>query len=155
FGVDMNLFPGAINNTGNHIDFDLGNQATMGLAKLHSHHEVWMASHGSKTYATSFVLRFTAQGVHYVLSYQLRPHNNATKAGAPAGVDWFNDENEGGSLSRYVTLNAVYFGTPPIDGGWTNVDIDWAGLANWVKNVAQLWPELDVNQAGGWCGLQF
>jgi len=150
FGVNMYILPGAVNKTGGHIDFDLGNQATLGLPNLHSHHELWMASHGSKTYATSFVLRFTANGVNYALSYALRPHSNPVMARLPPGVDWVSSDDDG----KYVTLDATYFGTPPIDGALTNVDIDWAGLAQYVHDV-NLWPELDVKAARGGCLLQF
>ena len=54
YGVEMQVKPGATNTHGNHIDFNLVNQATDGVDGLHSHHEITILSNsGTYQRATS------------------------------------------------------------------------------------------------------
>jgi hypothetical protein len=176
FDFFMDILPGVVNSNGGHVDFDLGNMATQGLAGLHSHHELFMGYHSPmKQYATSFVLRFSTSnhdGIlrDYALSYQLRPHNNPVQGTYGGCVDWQTDEALPSNptdhyTDRYLTLNAECdfpanqagqgtLHTPPIDGGWTNADINWAALAQWAHD-ANIWGELDVNTVQGNLHLQF
>ncbi|HET9729352.1 MAG TPA: hypothetical protein VFR41_08025, partial [Acidimicrobiia bacterium] len=142
YTVEMQLQPGS-SSCDSETDFDIENSPNGGLAGLHSHHEVAMVSN-SGNYQTAYALSFKVGTEKYWLSYALSPKNPlVTTPGSPPGVA-FHGCGACDGHDHLIIVNATYFGTPKINNGWTNVDIDWQGLLNYVQRQG-LWTDLDVN----------
>jgi hypothetical protein len=146
WAVEMHLKPGVTPCNGNkEADWDLQNATSGGVINLHSHHVIAMTSH-SGNYQVQYALKFTYNGDQYFLGYNLRPRNPIFSPGGAPGVNWVGCGICDGH-HHAIGLDSGYWGTPPIGGGYTNVDIDWTALANYVQGLADGRPGSDAWKA--------